>query len=217
MIQQQFSQPNIHFIHTTTGDVHQTIWEELKKGGYKNIAPENLLENAFIDGVDRTLFKPVLKDYFLVQKGMLWDKEKKMPYDPIFIPNRINANLDMFLATAHQFFEQFKGKKIGVQLSGGLDSSIIIGLLKYFKIPFKLVGLANKRFDFRTESHIQNILSEWADETILIDYEACLPYSHIDKVPPHQYPEEYIRTFGPDCVMAKTAKQLGIEVNSDSY
>lgn len=206
------TQPNITFRCTITGQNHNTIWEQLKAGSWQNIAPEYLLENALVDGVDRTVSNPVLKDFFLVRDGMLWDKEKKLPYDPIFVPKKKEVNLSLFLEASLHFFNQFKGKTIGVQLSGGLDSSIIIGLLKHFNIPFKLVGLANKRFEFRTESHIQNILAEWSNETVLIDYETCLPYTNIEKVPPHQYPEEYIRTFGPDHKMAQTAKELGIDI-----
>lgn len=206
------TQPSISFISTANGIHYNVIWEQLKGGIWKNIVPENLLEAALIDGADRTHYKPTLKDFYLLQKGMLWDESKLMPYDPIFIPKKVDANLDLFLKESHRFFKQYDGKQVGVQLSGGLDSSIIIGLLRHFKIPFKLVGLANKRYEFRTESHIQNILSEWASETILIDYEACLPYSHIEKVPPHQYPEEYIRSFGPDYIIAQKAKEIGIEV-----
>jgi hypothetical protein len=206
------NQSSIHFRSTQNGLYYDSIWEQLKGGIWKNISPENLLDSALIDGVDRTLYKPVLKDFYLVHKGMLWNESKKIPYDPVFIPKKVDVNLDLFLKDTYRFFKQYEGRKIGVQLSGGLDSSIIIGLLHFFKIPFKLIGLANKRFEFRTESVIQNLLSEWAEETILIDYETCLPYSHIDKVPPHQYPEEYIRTFGPDFIMAQKAKEIGIEV-----
>jgi hypothetical protein len=205
-------QPSISFRSTRSGLWHDEIWQPLKEGAWKNIAPENLLDAALIDGVDRTLYKPVLKDFYLVHKGMLWDESKQIPYDPVFRPKHVKANRDVFLEESCRFFKQFEGKQVGVQLSGGLDSSIIIGLLRHFKIPFKLIGLANKRFEFRTESHIQNLLSQWAEETILIDYESCLPYSHIDKVPAHQYPEEYIRTFGSDYVMAQKASELGVEI-----
>lgn len=207
-----YEQPSIHFRHTQSGLYYDSIWEPLKEGTWKNIAPENLLESALINGVDRTYYKPTLKDFYLVHRGMLWDESKQMPYDSFFIPKKVDVNLDLFLDEAYRFFKNYEGKQIGVQLSGGLDSSIIIGLLHHFKIPFKLVGLANKRYEFRTESHIQNILSGWAEDTILIDYETCLPYSYIEKVPSHQYPEEYIRTFGPDYIMAQKAKELGIDI-----
>lgn len=205
-------QPSVHFRCTKFGLRYDSIWESLKEGAWKNIVPENLLESALIDGVDRTFYKPVLKDFYLIHEGMLWDESKQVPYDPIFTPRKVSANMDLFLMEAYRFFRQYKGKQIGVQLSGGLDSSIIIGLLHYFKIPFKLIGLANNRFEFRTESHIQSIFAELATEAFLIDYESCLPYSNIDKVPPHQYPEEYIRTFGPDYIMANKASEMGIEV-----
>jgi len=206
------TQPNIHFRNAKTGVLFDNLWGELHNGLWKNIQPENILSNALLEGVDRTSEKPILKETYLISKGMKWDSINKRRYDPIFIPEVKKVTLEIFLAESYRFFNQFKEKKIGVQLSGGFDSSLIIGLLKYFNIPFSLVGLANNRFEFRTESHIQNTLAEWGDKVFLIDYETCLPYSNIENVPPHQYPEEYIRTFGPDFEMAKKAKELGIEV-----
>lgn len=211
-MEQLIPQPNIHFRNTLTGERSDDIWKELNNGLWKNIAPENILENSMIEGVDRSLYKPVLKEFYLVQNGMLWDEKQKTPFDPIFKPKEMSVDLNIFLQEAYRFFIKFEGKKIGVQLSGGLDSSIIIGLLRYFNIPFYLVGLTNKRFEFRTESHIQNILAQWSNNTVLIDYETCLPYTNLENVPPHQYPEEYIRTFAPDFEMAKTAKEMGIEI-----
>jgi hypothetical protein len=205
-------QTSIHFRSTQNSLRYDSIWESLSAGAWKNIIPENLLDSALIDGVDRTLYKPVLKDFYLIHKGMKWDESIRRPFDPIFVPKKNYVNLDLFLKEASRFFKQYDGKQIGVQLSGGLDSSIIIGLLHHFKIPFKLIGLANKRFEFRTENHIQNILSGWAVDTFLIDYETCLPYSYIEIVPPHQYPEEYIRAYGSEYIMAQKAKEMGIEV-----
>ena len=204
-------QSSIHFRHTQTGERQDTIWNELRSGAWKNIVPQNLLNSHLILGGDISSYKPVLRDFYLMHKGMLWDESKLMPYDPIYIPERVDANLEIFLNEAHRFFKQYEGKQLGVQLSGGLDSSIIIGLLHHFKIPFKLIGLANKRFEFRTESHIQNILSEWGEETILIDYETCLPYSSLNKIPMHQYPE-FVRSFGPEVEMSNAANKLGVDI-----
>lgn len=205
-------QPSVNFGIATTGLQLDNIWPLLEEGLWKNIEPHNLLDAALLCGVDRSLYKPVLKDTYLIHRGMLWNKSKHMPYDPIFIPRKVKVDYDIFLEKVCLFFNKYQNKQIGVQLSGGLDSSLIIGLLHYLKIPFKLIGLANNRFEFRTERHIQNLLAGWATQTIFVDYETCLPYSYIDKVPAHQYPEEYIRAFGADYVMAEAAKELGIEV-----
>jgi hypothetical protein len=208
----KFIQKNIHFRNVYNGVKREEIWDELANGLYKKIVPENNILNALIEGVDTSKYKPVLKDFYCLKKGMGWDENLKIPYDPVFKPIKFDANLDTFLINAFNFFNQFRGKKIGVQLSGGLDSSLIIGLLKYFKIPFYLIGLKNNRFEFRTESYIQNILCQWADDAVLIDFESCLPYSNLESVPAHQYPDEYIRTFAPDFEIAKASRNLGIEI-----
>lgn len=206
------NQPSSYFIHTQTGIKYCDIWSFLREGAWKNIIPENIIDNSLIEVEGTASYKPVIEDFYLMQKGMLWDEVAKMPYDPIFVPKKRKVDMNVFLEETFMFFKQFEGRQIGVQVSGGLDSSIIIALLRCFKIPFNLVGLVNDRFEFRTENRIQKILSEWGDKSSLIDHETCLPYFFIEKVPPHQYPEEYIRSFASNFTMAKEAKNIGIEV-----
>ena len=61
-----------------------------------------------------------------------------------------------------------KNKKFGVQLSGGLDSSLIIGILRNVGIEPVLIGLSNDRYEFRTERIIQEILLDGLSNNQLI-------------------------------------------------
>lgn len=203
---------NINYINLNTGEQLVTIWDYLNTDLWKDIHPENFEHNNLIGVLQRKDAKPVLGDFIPIYKGMQWlDKDKKA-IDPTYVPKIFEANMDSFLTAAHLFFKQYENKKIGVQLSGGLDSSIIIGLLKYFKIPFYLVGLTTNRYEFRTEVYVQKKLSEWAIESVLINYEDYLPLSNLHEVPKHQYPDLLVNNYSSNKAMALECKRIGIDI-----
>lgn len=202
----------IIYINLNTGEYLDNIWDYLNTDGCKNIHPENFEYNTLIGVLKRKEAKPVVADFLPIDKGMKWlDKEKKV-LDPTYVPEIFEAGMDSFLTAARDFFNNFKDKKIGVQLSGGLDSSFIIGLLKHFQIPFYLVGLTTQRYEFRTEIYVQQILSKWAIESILIDYEKYLPLSNLNEVPKHQYPDAIVNDYSSNNAMALECKRMGVEI-----
>jgi hypothetical protein len=202
-----------YFINTHTGDCYNDIWDYLKTDEWKkNIHPENFEYNNLIGVLKRKDVKSVIADFLPIYKGMYWlDREKKV-VDPTYVPKIFEADMDSFLTAAHLFFKQYQNKKIGVQLSGGLDSSIIIGLLKHFQIPFYLVGLTTQRYEFRTERYVQQILSKWAIESVLIDYENHLPLSNMDEAPMHQHPDLLVNNYSSNKAIALECKRMGVEV-----
>jgi len=205
-------EPSIQFRNINNGDYFSDIWEQLELGLWKDFLPENFEHNTIQGLLNRPNWKPVLKDIMPVYPGMMWVEEKKQIEDPLFIPKIRVTGLNEFLYAAKTFFDKYAGKKIGVQLSGGLDSSIIIGLLKHFGIPFSLIGMSTTRYEFRTERYIQNLLAEWGDNAILIDYEAHLPQFDLDKVPPFQYPDLLCLNYSSDQAMAKECEKLDIDI-----
>lgn len=202
----------INYINLNTAEHLDNIWDYLNTDGWKNIHAENFEYNTLIGVLKRKEAKPVVADFLPIDEGMKWlDKEKKVT-DPTYIPNCFDSNLTIFLNAALAFFKQYEGKNIGVQLSGGLDSSLIIGLLKHFQIPFYLVGLSTQRYEFRTEFYVQQILSKWAIESILIDYEKYLPLSKLNEVPSHQYPDLIVNNYSSNKAMALECKRMGVEI-----
>lgn len=203
---------NINYINLNTGEQLDSIWDYLNTDGWKNIHPENFEYNNLIGVLKRKDAKPVVGNFIPIYKGMQYlDKEKKA-IDPTYVPKIFEADMDSFLTSAHLFFKQYENKKIGVQLSGGLDSSIIIGLLKHFQIPFYLVGLSTERYEFRTERHVQHLISKWAIESVLIDYENYLPLSNLQEVPKHQFPDLLVNNYSSNKAMALECERLGIQV-----
>lgn len=188
------------------------IWDKLKNGLWKESDFQMFVDNTKIGELNRKDWQPVLPGILPVYPGMIWSDEINNMTEPTFTPTIQPTSLSDFLDAAEHYFAQFEGKHIGVQLSGGVDSSLIIGLLKHFKIPHSLIGKTSNRFEFRTEKHVQEILQKENEQTLLIDYEAYLPYSQASEVPPHQYPNILSLNYASALVMAQESQKMGIEV-----
>jgi asparagine synthetase B (glutamine-hydrolysing) len=178
--------------------------------GFSNI--DNFIFNNKLGELRRSEWKPILKDIHPIYPGMYWDHKKNNVQDPCYTPNIRNCSWDTLLNATKDIFLKYKNKRIGVQLSGGLDSSIIICLLDYLEIPFYTVGLSTKRFEFRTEKYIQELLKPLAVDSILIDHDDHLPMSNLNSVPAHQTPDINSLNFSADFAMAIEAKKMGIEI-----
>jgi len=205
-------QPSIHFKNIHSGEVFSDLCKQLEQGLWRDIIPENYEYNTMQGLLKRPTWKPELKDVLPIYPRMKWCKEKKQLQDPYFIPVKQETSLKDFLMAAESFFAKYSDKKIGVQLSGGLDSSIIIGLLKYFDIPFSLVGMYSNRYEFRTERRVQHILAEWGYPTSLIKYENHLPFFDLEKIPPFQHPDHLSLNYSANNVMAVECEKLGIDI-----
>jgi len=208
----QIPEPSIAFCMPTDGNVQSDIWQQLHNGLWKSINPIAFEQNTQLGELKRVKGKPFLDNILPIYTGMQWSVEEHKLIDPYFKPTIIAASMHSFLEAAANFFNKYKDKHIGVHLSGGLDSSIIIALLKTLNIPFSLVGLTSTRYEFRTERHIQQLLASWAKAAILIDYENFLPLKDIEIVPPHQYPNLLCMNYSANMAMAKAGRKLGIDV-----
>jgi asparagine synthetase B (glutamine-hydrolysing) len=185
---------------------------QLEQGLWRYIIPENYEYNIILGLLKRPSWKPELRNILPIYPGMKWQDNEKQVEDPYFKPTTKETCLKNFLKAAESFFEKYSDKKIGVQLSGGLDSSIIIGLLKYFNIPFSLVGMCSSRYEFRTERHIQNLLSEWSNKTSLIEYDNHLPFFELKKIKPFQHPNHLCLNYSANNAMSNECEKLGIDI-----
>lgn len=206
------SQPNVSFVDLATGVRHNHIWKYLQMGGWKSIKPNNFEYNNLKGVLKRNEWKPVIGDLMPIHPGMIWDGSTKTIIDPTYLPQAIEPGMNNFLNAADAFFRKYDKKRIGVQLSGGLDSSIIIGLLRHLGIPFHLVGMATNRYEFRTERYIQEIIRKWTECSTLIDYEQHLPMSNLEDIPPFQYPDLLALNFSSERAMAEECQQQGVQV-----
>lgn len=208
----EIEKQNIKFYEGSKKNELDNIWELINLPTIKKFKPNNFEFNTEKGLLKRSEWLPLIDDIYPIYEGMSFNRSLNKFIDNAFIPTKKEYNFQTFLDTVSVYFNQFEGKKIAVQLSGGLDSSIIIGLLSYFKIPFSLIGMTTSRYEFRTERHIQSILASKTDSVILLDYEKYLPFTGMDNAPISQLPDLSIINFSADYAMAKACKDLGVDV-----
>ena len=205
-------QPSLSFVNTCSGKILTDIWTPLEKGLWQEFLVDNYLKNDKLGEVDQNKWLPIFPNYKVINVGFRWDSNKQEIVTDLYKPQLFNADLNSFLNAAEKYFNKYSDKKIGVHLSGGLDSSLIICLLKHFNIPFVAIGLSSNRFEFRTEKRIQEILMEYADDALLLDMDEYPFYSNLEKKPKHQIPDGNIKMIDASTALAHEFAKRGCNV-----
>ena len=206
-------QPSLSFYNHKTKSFQKAIWAELEGGMWREYMIDNFVSNEAVGNDYPEKWKPVFPQITPIIPGYRWNEEQSKLEHRYYYPKRMEAvSLNTFLEAVERFFDKFRNKKIGVHLSGGLDSTLIICLLRYFNIPFVLGGLESKRFEMRTERHIQHKIREYGETSFLIDIEDVPFFGGLDCVPKHQVPDEHIRGNDADRVLADAFQKAGVEV-----
>jgi hypothetical protein len=209
----QTDQPSLRFLNLISGQVVDSVWSELLDQRLWRSAKFSHYEENVLSGFrNRTPWKSVIFPWITIEPGMLWSRKTHSLNDPVHRPSRGAGSISDFLNAAERVFRRYHGRRIAVQLSGGLDSSLIIGLLRHFDIPHCLVGLRSKRYEFRTERRVQEKLVCRAESVEFIHEDAHLPCSDLPEIPPHQVPDLLSLNFSQDYAMALACRRLGVEV-----
>ena len=103
-------------------------------------------------------------------------------------------------------------KRIGVELSGGLDSSIVIEFLLREGVPVSLIAFTSKRYEFRTERAIQSHYEQRCSSVHLIPYEETPAFSRLEEVPPHPFPASESLFFARHQAAARACQKLGVDI-----
>jgi len=170
--------------------------------------------NNLIQGVERPdIYEEVIKDIYPIPPFSKWKySEQKFslldkPFQSLNSrPNTVNSFIDFIKSKS----EHLKRKKLAVELSGGLDSSIIIELLSLCGLEITLIGLISKNYEFRTERIIQNHYAQ-KHKSILIDSKDALPFTNLLDCPPHPLPTKKSLFFYQKGVIAKKCAEEKID------
>ena len=212
VIRPEYPQPSLCFYNSVTQKVQQDIWVELEQGLWQDYKIDNRLYNDALGETNQSKWKPVFENIYPVYPGFKIIDGQKIEdcfYDPKVTTK---ADKSSFYDAASKFLNRFYGEKIGVHLSGGLDSSLIICILKMLGIPFYLVGLQSNRYEFRTEKIIQNILAPLGIETVLLDMDEYPFYSDLLLTPKHQIPDSNIKVNKAHQAVADEFKRMRVTV-----
>ncbi len=102
------------------------------------------------------------------------------------------------------------GNLLGVELSGGLDSSIIIEFLMRWRIPFALIGMRTDRYEFRTERKVQAHYASRCPKVRMYSGKDIPAFSRLDEVPPHPYPTLGSLNFAHAQKKAEICRDVGV-------
>lgn len=165
-------------------------------------------------GVERPdIYEQVIKDIYPIPPFSKWkysEKEFSLLYTPSQTlksnPSTFNSFFDLIKSKS----ECIKNKKLAVELSGGLDSSVIIELLNLCDLEITLIGLVSNNFEFRTERHIQEYYAKRYN-SFLIDSKNALPFSKLLDCPPHPLPTNKSLFFNQKEIIAKKCAEENID------
>lgn len=225
MTQQQITIPkffdsSFRFYDIADGCIKHDIWLELQQGLWRDFNIDAYLDNEkeYAEKVEHKRDirnKLMFPNLAIIEPGHQWNVEKN-DTEIIYteIPLRHCCTRDTLMEAVSRYLAQFEGKKLGVHLSGGLDSSLIMAWLHELRIPFTAIGFKGDRWEFRTEHLIQDIMAErYASDAMLIDIEEYPFYSDMENEPKTQTPyAASIKNESINKAMAEAFKDRGVDV-----
>ncbi len=205
-------QESINFYNSLTGLYQKTIWNDLRNGLWEDYLIENRIYNNHIGEMRQPEWKKIFPHMHPIYPGFRWRNEQQI-LEPITYKPKIHAvDKSLFYTKVEEYFHKYDNKIIGVHLSGGLDSSIIICLLKNFNIPYIPIGMKCARYEFRTEQRIQHILADASGNADLYNIEDYPFYSDLNNIVKHQIPDSYITDYAMSCKLADRFAERGVDV-----
>lgn len=215
----RFFDSAFRFYNIEKQTLQQNIWPELQSGLWRQFNIGAYLENEKqyaekVENKQDITNQLMFPNLVIIEPGYKWSEEKndaEIDYTPV-MPDHSPSRSKLMQAVVN-YFSRFAGKKIGVHLSGGLDSSIIMAWLHELGIPFTAIGFKSDRWEFRTERRVQELMSEYADHADLINVEDWKFYSHLESVPKTQTPYgSPIMNSAINKAIAHQFKEIGVDV-----
>lgn len=110
-----------------------------------------------------------------------------------------------------KYLNLISDKKVAIELSGGLDTSLVIEYFLGKKIDISLIGFISDRWEFRTERAIQEYYLNRVENYELLSYEECSAFSNLLKCPPHPVPQQESLFYDRHKLMAGKVSSLKCE------
>lgn len=191
-------------------DAH--VIAELRATEFSGVDFDAFVHNTQIGPRRAAEFRQILPRHFVAPNGFTYS-DGQFQRGPLMLDGApATASLDGVLTRCRETLAPLAQHGIAVQCSGGLDSSIIAALLNLIDVPFKLIGLATSRYEFRAERAIQDAIGGLGTHSILIDYEQVLPMSALDAVPPHALPSLSSLCHAAESAMAAACNRAAVGV-----
>ncbi len=177
------------FFNRVTNQVHHQLYERIKidtirKANLK--AHENNISNFFLRP---DVYQEVIDGIIPIPARSRWfyDGSKFSCIDNRFV-SLFKSDLSSFLKLIKKLTRALTSKRVAIELSGGLDTSLIICILKYLDFDPFLIGSKSSRYESRTESFIQDYFQQRFNSVKMFSSEETLPFSNLLSTPVHQLP-----------------------------
>ena len=123
-------------------------------------------------------------------------------------PHR-RARTPELLKCVRRYLGLGRDDRIAVELSGGLDTTVVVSFLRALGHDPVLVGLESDRYEFRTEREIQRIYAEGGARVSLISQRSVTAFGGLTKVPRHNFPDPASLYYLRHVQIATRAIELG--------
>lgn len=209
---QIMTQPTISFFDLRNKRMIPEIWDKLTCGLWRDFSVDGWLSNELLPPTKINHQKPLFGDIMQILPGTIWDKDKSWIVTNDYTPQLTSGGIDKYMKIMGEYIENLGATRIGVHLSGGLDSSLIIATLKRLGIPFVPIGVKASSYEFRTERVIQEALLSWGEDGQLIDYDLCPFYAELDSFPATQIPSSFFKSYAMSSRLADAFRSKGCDV-----
>lgn len=139
---------------------------------------------------DLNEYQCVLDGIYPIPPRSKWafDGEKFTKLKKIARPLK-HPSYDTCVRTARRLLQKLDGR-IAVELSGGLDSAIIIGMLDKLGCEPVLIGVKSQLYKFRTERHVQEVIAK-KFKTVIFTDTAQRQFVNFSNIPQHFLPSQF--------------------------
>jgi len=156
----------------------------------------------------------VISGICLIPPRSKWffESDKFYCLNETYVSPNFKDELSDFLQISKKLTSVLDNKNIAVELSGGLDTSIIIGIIKYLGFDPFLIGMRSSRYELRTEAFIQDKYADEFKNVCLLDSDETLPYTNLKSTPLHQYPSSSSLYYMHALKIASECKKNGVDI-----
>jgi hypothetical protein len=204
--------PRVGFVDLETGRTTPSLWPLLERGYWRQCRPEFYQQHFVGNALRATLEETFFPRHAAIRPGRRWVVGTRCVEHTPFQQTSARVTLSDFIHVVADYFNRLGGRRIAVQVSGGVDSSLIIGLMRFLNIPHFLVGMVSSRYEFRTERAIQEHLLSRNGSGELVDYECHLPLSDLSRAPRSTYPDVASLAHSANYAMARVCEENGVDL-----
>jgi len=205
---------NYTYFNRKTKQVHNSLYEVINIDLIKkaNIKAHEKNVSSFFSRPDQ--YQEVIQGISLIPPRSRWnfDGNKFHCLNERKVSSNFKNQISELLQISKRLSSVFDNKKIAVELSGGLDTSIVIGILKDLGYDPFLIGMRSSRYELRTETFVQDKFAESFKNVCLLNDNDSLPFSNLKSTPLHQHPSSSSLYYMHALQIAKECEREGTNI-----